>query len=81
MVTDLALQVADEMSDVVQGVTLTKELEPESFPLKAQGEVLASEAAVELMGLLDLGRTDAVGGDWSVHGAELLGVGFRAGGI
>ena len=45
---DFLLEVADDLEEVGEGKTGAVELEPEPFPVKAQGKVLTGEAAIAL---------------------------------
>lgn len=53
---DLALEVGDEMTEVVEGVTGAQEFEPQSFAVVAEAETLAGERTVEVVGVADGGR-------------------------
>ena len=55
---DFALEVANDFSDLLRPVAEPEQFIPHSLPIKSQTEVLPGQLAVELMGLLDLLRTD-----------------------
>jgi hypothetical protein len=52
--TDFLLQVSDDSDQVGLSKAGAQELVPKPLPVKTQGEVLAGEAAIALMQLLDL---------------------------
>jgi hypothetical protein len=77
---DLALEVGDDLAEVVEGEAGAEPLEPVALAVKAQREALAGELAVELMGVGDeggggegiheRGSAGAVAGGWSRPGTQ-----------
>ena len=58
---DLALEIGDEMAEVVEGVTRAQEFEPHAFAVVTEAEALAGERTVEVVGLADGGRIGQTG--------------------
>src|SRR5687767_10998058 len=52
--SDFLLEIAHHLPKVPAGKAGAQELKPEAFPVKAEGESLAGELAIELMKLPDL---------------------------
>ena len=73
---DFFLEISDHLPQVLAGEAGAQELKPEAFAVKAQGEFLAGELAVELMELLDLGG--AIGRVHAIHRASCATQGSRA---
>ena len=58
---DLALEIGDEMTQIVEGVTGAQEFEPHALALVTEAELLAGEGAVEVVSLADGGRIGQAG--------------------
>ena len=60
---DLALEVAHDAAEVIEGITGAQEFEPGAFAIKAQAHALAGQLAVEGVSLGDVLRGDGVHGE------------------
>jgi hypothetical protein len=58
---DFTLEVENEAAQVLRGVAGAQDLKPHALAVEAQAQVLASQPAVELVGLGDGGSGDPAG--------------------